>query len=269
MEKNFIKKIQENCEYIIKKEEKNKDKNEYIKEINKNKIDYQINKFTKIKKILEFGNFTSSCYFNGKNDKKIQNKISFYVFNISNYFLGIFFSDYTNLIKNFFINNEKINEYFYIDNQTGNSLKFDDSMMDDFLKLKVGFSENLFKKFEIMQQYNKIYENFFLDKIINSKNLHKFDIDLIIGTLYIKNIIKNDNMILLKLSNKIIQIFFIDDSKLSLTTDGEEVLYKNKKTNENIFDTLSNILNSKNEHLINKIKHAKVLLSKILTANTK
>jgi hypothetical protein len=210
---------------------------------------------------LEYGNFSFS------NNKKI----SFYVFNIANIYLGIYFSDSSNLIKNFnYNNNNSLNanessksQFYYVDCKTGNSIKFDNFQADSYLSKKTGISEDLYKKLEAMRQFNKKYEKTFFEKICENKNFYytQSESNTEIDYLHVKKLIKNENVILLKLSSKIMQIFFMDNSKLAMTMDGEEVLYKNKKADEFVLDSLANVLNSqKNIDLISKIKYAKSLL---------
>jgi hypothetical protein len=256
IDENFVKKIGNNCKIIIKEGEENTTKNILNNKVNLNNCKNQISKKTKIKKILEYGNFSYSL----SNNEKSANKISFYVFNIANTFLGIYFSDSSNLLKNYNKKEKAKTKYFYVDNKEGNSIKFDDILMESYMSKKTGISEDLYKKFEVMRQFNKKYEDFFLEKISQNKNYKQSESDNDIENLFIRKLIKNENVILLKLSNKIVQIFFMDNSKLAMTTDGEEVLYHNKKMSETVQDSLANILSSKNENLINKIKYAKNLL---------
>lgn len=262
IDENFVKKIGNNYKIIIKEGEENNTENNFKKnnqidyKENNKKSNWKINNKTKIKKILEYGNFTYSSL----NNDKTQIKISFYVFNIANTYLGIYYSDSSTLIKNFNKKDNSKSQYLYIDNNATNSIKFDNVSMESYLTKKNGISEDLYKKFEVLRQFNKKYENFFLEKISEKKNYKQSESDSEIANLSIRKIIKNENVILLKLSNKIIQIFFMDNSKLAMTTDGEEVFYKNKKTNEFVQDCLPNILSSENQSLVNKIKYAKNIL---------
>lgn len=250
IDENFVKKIGNNCKIIIKEGQEGYTNRNNLMSNEKNlKNERRILKRNKIKKILEYGNFSFS-----------NTKISFYVFNIANTYLGIYFSDCSNLIKNFNKRESAKSLFYYVDNKTRDSIKFDNVLMDSYLSKKTGISEDLYMKFEVIRQFNKKFENNFFEKISQNKDYKQSDSDNDIENLFIRKIIKNENAILLKLSNKIVQIFFMDNSKLAMTTDGEEVLYKNKKGNEFMQDSLENILSSDNNDLINKIKYAKNLL---------
>ncbi len=261
IDETLVKKISGNCKIIINKGEELMTKNDFIQtkkdfEIKEN---IKINKKTIIKKILEYGNISLSKGINSDNCNN-SNKISLYVFNISNAFLGIYFSDNTNLIKNFDKKENSKSQFFYIDNQTDNPIKFDSITMENYLNKKNGISEELFTKFKVMLQFNNKYEDYFLEKIKNDKNYDQTEANMNLDKLYIKKKISSENAVLLKLSNKILQVFFIDNSKLAMTTNGEEVLYQNKKTKNKIFDSMKNIVSNENEEIIEKIKYAKYLM---------
>ncbi len=212
IDENFVKKIGNNCKIVIKDggsgggEENTTAAAQKIKttnnpiiksskvsgsckanQTNQIQTQTQICKKTKIKKILEFGNFSFS------NSKKL----TFYVYNIANTYLGIYFSDSCNLIKNFNKNENARSNFYYLDNMTGNSIKFDNLLAESYLSKKTGVSEDLYKKLEAMRLFSKKYEKYFSDKICENKNYNQSEADAEIENLYIKKIIKNKNAILL------------------------------------------------------------------------
>ena len=221
IDENFMKKITENCNIIIKEKKNN------------------INNNTIIKTIIDDTNPLGLVY------------------SINDLYLVIYFYDNTNLIKNFKKDSKK-SQYFYVDNTSGNNLKFDNSILENYLSKKTGNSEDLLKKFEHLKLYSKKYENEFIKKYIQ-KNISDEENDKNIVSFFIKKFIKNENVKLFKLSNKIIQIFFKDKSILALSTENNEIYYKNK-INEEIFDNIQNIMSSNNEELIQMIKYVKNLL---------
>jgi polo-like kinase 1 len=246
----------------------------------------KISSKTIIKKILEDG----SIDIKNKSQKlkstitiTKNEKLDFIVYNINNIYMGIYFNDETNLIRNFplsieknknpylknlgirkenekekdnNINNYNYNEYkyekgifLYNDNKTEEKIKFNEENFNNFLEKNSEIDKEIKLKFEIMHKFSQKYYNYFIEKIKNKNNYSNLYSNKNIENVLIKKMIKKDIAILLKLNNKIVQFFYSDRSILAMTNKGEEVFFKDKKSKEIIFDSIKNLLSlSKNSY---------------------
>lgn len=263
IDENFIKKFSNNCKIIINNDQKNDidlnvDKIKFLNNATINRIqNNKINRFNIVKRILQKGSF-----FNSNNcDNEPEKNLKYFAYNINNIYLGIYFDDNSNLIKNFNKNQSQKCLYFYCEGDgSEKAIKFDNNIFEDFLIKKTGIPNIMLKKFELMKILNKKYDADYLKKIGENKSFNQEENDKNLELISIRKVIKHEEAILLKLSNKLIQLFFQDKSLLVMTTNGDEVFYKNKKTGDLFYDSLQNILASGNEELIQKIKYAKHLL---------
>ena len=114
---------------------------------------------------------------------------------------------------------------------------------------------------EIKQKY-EILINF--EKYLNSQNNEK---DKIIGqnssnqnvanAIYVKKIIKSDKAIMMKFSNKIIQLTFKDDTKLIIDNEKTQTVYFFDKNNKKHHYSIHLVNKSTNKRFINRYEHYK------------
>ena len=122
-------------------------------------------------------------------------------------------------------------------------------------------SKDIIKKFEIFKRIvEKHQKDFDEAKKINNgfgpKGYNNMDGN---KAFFIKKFLISKNAILFRLSNKLIQIFFNDDTEMSFSTETTKFLYINKERNE-ISRDIQDVMNGNDKDLINKIKISKNLL---------
>ena len=76
---------------------------------------------------------------------------------------------------------------------------------------------------------------------------------------FVKKFLISKNAILFRLSNKLIQIFFNDQTEIIFSTETSDFIFKNKKGEEEQ-ETIQNAMNGDNNDVIKKIKLAKTML---------
>ena len=118
-----------------------------------------------------------------------------------------------------------------------------------FLKNKSNPKE-MIKKFEIV-------------KHVLVKHPQEYKADVGKNLFLIKKVIKTQQATLFRLTNKLIQSFFLDKSEITLSTDGNECIFK-EKNDEEKNDSIFGIMNSNYTEMIQKIKYIKGILMKSL-----
>ena len=115
---------------------------------------------------------------------------------------------------------------------------------------------------EIKQKY-EILTNF--EKYLNTQNLEK-DKDKknqntgapnVANAVYVKKIIKSDKAIMMKFSNKIIQLTFKDDTKLIIDNEKTQHVYFFDKNNKKHHYSIHLVNKSTNKRFINRYEHYK------------
>jgi len=198
--------------------------------------------FNKISKFYDYTNKFGIIYF------------------VNNTHIGICFNDNSNLLKNVKINNDKpidyvINnknlQYLFID-KDGNTFNYDEFGFENYLNsnTQTSGSKDLIKKFEIFKHILVKYTPE-LDSLANSTFGNKM--------FYVKKFLKVQHAILFRLSNKLIQVAFVDKTELLMSTESNEFCFRNKN-GEEYQDSLQNVMNSDNVELIKRIKYSKNLL---------
>ena len=76
---------------------------------------------------------------------------------------------------------------------------------------------------------------------------------------FVKKYLVSKNAILFRLSNKLIQIMFNDQTEIIFSTETNDFIYKNKKGEEEQ-ESIQNAMNGDNQDVIKKIKIAKNML---------
>ena len=120
----------------------------------------------------------------------------------------------------------------------------------------------MIKKFEIFQRINRKYKSQF-DEMLNKKNeFMPFNFSSKEGeknSIFIKRFLSSKKGVLFRLNNKLIQIFFNDDTELDFNTECPNFLYIDKNKNE-INKDIQDVVNIKDVDLNNKINISKNML---------
>jgi polo-like kinase 1 len=164
--------------------------------------------------------------------------------------LGVYFNDGTNIIKNYNRNDKNYLVISYFDKEGKIKLHVND--IEGFVRNKSNSSE-LIRKFEILKHILVKY-------IANEKDFSKeYPKDL--PLFFVKKVMKTQHSTMFRLSNKIIQVFFIDKSEMIMATNGNDFIFR-EKNGEEVSDTISGVMNSNNQEMIKRIKYIKSLLIK-------
>ena len=115
---------------------------------------------------------------------------------------------------------------------------------------------------EVKQKYD-ILTNF--EKYLNTQNTEKdkdkknqnSSIPNVANAIYIKKIIKSDKAIMMKFSNKIIQLTFKDDTKLIIDNEKTQQVYFFDKNNKKHHYSIHLVNKSTNKRFINRYEHYK------------
>jgi polo-like kinase 1 len=190
------------------------------------------------------------------------------VYFINNTHIGICFNDYSNILRHM---NKDQNEqdlantnnydYIYLEKNAQSSQNFDEIELENYLASK-NTSKDIIKKFEIFKhivnKHLKDFEEVKKQKFINNSGNYMND-GVINKLFFVKKFLVSKNAILFRLSNKLIQIFFTDNSEITFSTETTDFIFKNKKGEEEQ-ESIQNALSGEDNDLIKKIKMAKSLL---------
>lgn len=83
-------------------------------------------------------------------------------------------------------------------------------------------------------------------------------------SIYLKKWMKTKHASLLRLSNKIVQVVFQDNTEIILSSESKKVTYVNKK-GERIRSDLSSALESENNDMNKRLKYTKEILTYMLS----
>jgi polo-like kinase 1 len=217
--------------------------------------------FNKISKFFDYANKFGVIYF------------------VNNTHIGICFNDNSNILKNFSLDSKKefttggstfqnnnlerklsdakmnniINNknfhYLYVD-RDGNPNNYDEATFENLLTSH-SVTKELNKKFEIFKHILAKYTQEIL--ALNDPNKSSNSM------FYVKKFIKVQHAVLFRLSNKLIQVCFVDKTELIMSTESSEFYFRNKN-GEEIQDSIQSVMNSENSELIKRIKFSKNLL---------
>jgi len=80
--------------------------------------------------------------------------------------------------------------------------------------------------------------------------------------IYVKQWLKTKHAIMFRLSNKIFQVNFFDNSQILLNTEEKTVLFTSKK-GAKTYETLAKALQAKDSEMARRIKYTKEILNSI------
>ena len=232
-------------------------------------------------KKLDDGKFQGINLLNGPNLPPVKNyfrrKISKYfdysskfgfVYFINNTHIGICFNDYSNILRHM---NKDQNEqdlantnnydYIYLEKNAQSSQNFDEIELENYLASK-NTSKDIIKKFEIFKhivnKHLKDFEEVKKQKFINNATTYNSE-GVVNKLFFVKKFLISKSAILFRLSNKLIQIFFNDNTEVTFSTETTDFMFKNKKGEEEQ-ESIQNAMTGDDNDLIKKIKVAKNLL---------
>ena len=190
-------------------------------------------------------------------------------------YIGICFNDFSTLIQNANLSavdskNKLI--YNYFDKDHKNLVNFDELGLDSCIKSKQS-NKDLAKKCEIMRQivnkYSQEVAN--LKPLYDNNDMSNYNLNKIV---ILKDFLKVQQATLLRLSNKLVQIVFSDQTEIMLSTEATDVIFRNKN-GEEVFDSIQSIMASDSVEIIKRIKFSKNLMihfvktfKSLSTANT-
>ena len=208
-------------------------------------------------------------YFKRKISKYFDYSSKFgFVYFINNTHIGICFNDYSNILRH--INKDQNDQdlantnnydYIYLEKNAQSSQNFDEIELENYLASK-NTSKEIIKKFEIFKHIvNKHLKDFDeVKKIKFVNNATTYNNDGVSNKLFfVKKFLISKTAILFRLSNKLIQIFFNDNTELTFSTETTDFVFKNKKGEEEQ-ESLQNAMTGDDNDLIKKIKVAKNLM---------
>ena len=141
------------------------------------------------------------------------------------------------------------------------SQNFDEIELENYLASK-NTSKDIIKKFEIFKhivnKHLKDFEEVKKQKFINNATTYNND-GVVNKLFFVKKFLISKNAILFRLSNKLIQIFFSDNTEVTFSTETTDFMFKNKKGEEEQ-ESIQNAMSGDDNDLIKKIKVAKNLL---------
>ena len=206
-------------------------------------------------------------YFSVKISKFFDYSSKFgYVYFINNTHLGICFNDFTNIVKTYppilSINNKQLkNEYLYYEKDGSLFLSLSESQLNDYLK-DINTSREMIKKFEIFKRINRKHKTQFDEMLKLSDEFIPFNFNSKEGernAIFIKRFLGSKAGVLFRLNNKLIQIFFNDDTEINFNTECSNFLYIDKNKKEMNRD-IQDVVNIKDIDLSNKINISKNML---------
>ena len=232
-------------------------------------------------KKLDDGKFQGINLLNGPNLPPVKNyfrrKISKYfdysskfgfVYFINNTHIGICFNDYSNILRHM---NKDQNEqdlantnnydYIYLEKNAQSSQNFDEIELENYLASK-NTSKEIIKKFEIFKvivnKHLKDFEEVKKQKFVNNATTYNNE-GVVNKLFFVKKFLISKTAILFRLSNKLIQIFFNDNTEVTFSTETTDFMFKNKKGEEEQ-ESIQNAMSGDDNDLIKKIKVAKNLM---------
>ena len=174
---------------------------------------------------------------------------------LSNKNVGVLFNDFTKII----INPMGMN-FMYIERK--NNERIDIITQHSFNE---EFNKDLQKKVTLIQHFKSYLLNEDKSNPIKKSESNNIQKD---NLVYVKKWIRTKHAILFRLSNKIVQICFLDSTEIILKGESKMVTYKNKK-NEKLNYPLSTAMESDNKEMTKRLKYTKDILTHMLNSNSK
>jgi polo-like kinase 1 len=169
---------------------------------------------------------------------------------LSNHNVGIFFNDLSKIVYN-----PKGTNFLFVERNPNDRIElitphFFNEDFNKELNKKVTLL-NHFKKYLLEEENENIQTN---EKYnINEKNY-----------VYVKKWMRTKQAILFRLSNKIIQVCFLDTTEIILKSDTKQITYINKK-NERKNYSYNSALESEDHEMNKRLKYTKEMLAHILS----
>ena len=184
-----------------------------------------------------------------------------FVYFINNTHIAICFNDFSNIIKEVPESLIEKSEYLYYEKDGQPYIALNDNELENYLK-NPNTSRDIIKKFQIFEKIvekhqkdfdeNRELNNYFIHINFNNNDGNN-------KIFFVKKFLISKNGVLFRLSNKLIQIFFNDDTEISFSTETTKFLYINQDRKE-INRDIQDAINGNDKDLINKIKISKNLL---------
>ena len=174
---------------------------------------------------------------------------------LSNKNVGVLFNDFTKII----INPMGMN-FMYIERK--NNERIDIITQHSFNE---DFNKDLQKKVTLIQHFKSYLLNEDKSNPIKKSESNNIQKD---NLVYVKKWIRTKHAILFRLSNKIVQICFLDSTEIILKGESKMVTYINKK-NEKLNYPLSTAMESDNKEMTKRLKYTKDILTHMLNSNSK
>ena len=215
------------------------------------------------------GQGNQKIFFNRRISKYFDYASKFgFVYFINNTHIGICFNDYSNILRHMNKDSNEQNlantnnyDYIYLERDAQTSQNFDEIELENYLASK-NTSKDIIKKFDIFKhmvnKHIKDFEEVKKMKFINNATTYNND-GIINKLFFVKKYLISKTAILFRLSNKLIQIFFNDNTEVTFSTETTDFLFKNKNGAEEV-KSIQNAMNGDDNELIKKIKVAKNML---------
>ena len=171
---------------------------------------------------------------------------------LSNGHVGVYFNDSTKIIyKPLGLN------FIYVERKPSERVEIITTHL-----LNEEFKKDLNKKVILLQHF----KSYLLEESKNAVQ-EKRESDNIDekNYVYVKKWMRTKHAILFRLSNKIVQVCFLDQTEIILSSETKIVTYVNKK-GERLTYPLSNALDSNNSEMTKRLKYTKDILTHMLTA---
>ena len=126
------------------------------------------------------------------------------------------------------------------------------------------FNKDLNKKVILLQHFKAYLLEENKNNPIEKKESENIDMK---NYVYVKKWMRTKHAILFRLSNKIVQVCFLDQTEIILSSETRVVTYVDKK-GERLTFPLSSALDSNNNEMTKRLRYIKQILMHMLTART-
>ena len=171
---------------------------------------------------------------------------------LSNGHVGVYFNDSTKIIyKPMGLN------FIYVERKPSERVEIITTHL-----LSEEFQKDLNKKVILLQHFKSYLLEESKNAVQEKRESENIDEK---NYVYVKKWMRTKHAILFRLSNKIVQVCFLDQTEIILSSETKIVTYVNKK-GERLTYPLSNALESNNSEMTKRLKYTKDILTHMLTA---
>ena len=171
---------------------------------------------------------------------------------LSNGHVGVYFNDSTKIIyKPIGLN------FIYVERKPSERVEIITTHL-----LSEEFQKDLNKKVILLQHFKSYLLEESKNAVQEKRESENIDEK---NYVYVKKWMRTKHAILFRLSNKIVQVCFLDQTEIILSSETKIVTYVNKK-GERLTYPLSNALDSNNSEMTKRLKYTKDILTHMLTA---